>query len=79
MLDAYQSVGSVPLDVTALGRRFRGRRERQVALRRPGSGWLYVRPDLAETLEPTLVGWQAHASPFGFEPSSSTRRARGAS
>ena len=34
----------------------------------PGAGWLYVRPDLAETLEPTLVGWQAHARPFGFEP-----------
>jgi kynureninase len=34
----------------------------------PGNGWLYVRPDLAETLEPTFVGWQAHARPFGFEP-----------
>jgi kynureninase len=34
----------------------------------PGNGWLYVRPDLAEVLEPTFVGWQAHARPFGFEP-----------
>jgi hypothetical protein len=31
-----------------------------VALRRPGNGWLYVRPDLAERLEPTYTGWQAH-------------------
>jgi len=38
----------------------------------PGAGWLYVRPDLAERLEPTLVGWQGHARPFAFEPSSST-------
>src|SRR5207244_7000900 len=34
----------------------------------PGAGWLYVRPDLAERLEPTLTGWQAHARPFAFEP-----------
>jgi kynureninase len=26
-----------------------------------------VRPDLAEWLEPTLTGWQAHARPFAFE------------
>ena len=25
-------------------------------------------PDLAERLEPTLVGWQGHARPFAFEP-----------
>jgi kynureninase len=29
---------------------------------------LYVRPELAETLEPALTGWQAHARPFAFEP-----------
>ena len=34
----------------------------------PGNGWLYVRPDLIEQLAPTLVGWQAHAAPFAFEP-----------
>src|SRR5439155_27366134 len=34
----------------------------------PGNGWLYVRPDLIERLEPTFVGWQAHAAPFAFEP-----------
>jgi kynureninase len=34
----------------------------------PGAGWLYVRPDLAERLEPTFVGWQGHARPFAFEP-----------
>jgi kynureninase len=33
-----------------------------------GAAWLYVRPDLAEWLEPTLVGWQAHKRPFAFEP-----------
>jgi kynureninase len=33
----------------------------------PANGWLYVRPDLAERLAPTYVGWQAHARPFAFE------------
>jgi kynureninase len=27
-----------------------------------------VRPDLADRLEPTFVGWQGHARPFAFEP-----------
>jgi kynureninase len=26
-----------------------------------------VRPDLIEALEPTFLGWQAHARPFAFE------------
>jgi kynureninase len=34
----------------------------------PGGAWLYVRPELAATLEPALTGWQAHARPFAFEP-----------
>src|SRR5207237_8162741 len=34
----------------------------------PGAAWLYVRPELAAELEPALVGWQAHARPFAFEP-----------
>ena len=33
----------------------------------PANGWLYVRPDLAERLEPAYTGWQAHERPFAFE------------
>ena len=43
ILDAYQSAGIVPLDVTALERRLRRRRLGQVALRRPGQR-LALRP-----------------------------------
>jgi kynureninase len=68
VLDAYQSVGSVPLDVTALEVDFAVGGSVKWLCGGPGAGWLYVRPDLAETLEPTLVGWQAHIRPFGFEP-----------
>ncbi len=68
VLDAYQSAGVVPLDVTALGTSFAVGGSVKWLLGGPGNGWLYVRPDLAERLEPSFVGWQAHARPFAFEP-----------
>jgi kynureninase len=68
VLDAYQSVGIVPLDVAALNVDFAVGGSVKWLCGGPGNAWLYVRPDLAEVLEPTLVGWQAHARPFGFEP-----------
>jgi kynureninase len=68
VLDAYQSAGIVPLDVTALNVDFAVGGSVKWLCGGPGNGWLYVRPDLAEVLEPTFVGWQAHARPFGFEP-----------
>jgi kynureninase len=67
VLDAYQSAGIVPLDVTALGVDFVVGGSVKWLLGGPGNGWLYVRPDLAERLEPTVTGWQAHAEPFAFE------------
>ncbi len=68
VLDAYQSVGTVPLDVTALDVDFAVGGSVKWLCGGPGAGWLYVRPDLAASLEPSLTGWQAHARPFDFEP-----------
>jgi len=68
VLDCYQSAGVVPLDLTALGVDFAVGGSVKWLCGGPGAAWLYVRPDLAERLEPTLVGWQAHARPFAFEP-----------
>jgi kynureninase len=68
VLDAYQSAGIVPLDVKALNVDFAVGGSVKWLCGGPGNGWLYVRPDLADVLEPTFVGWQAHARPFGFEP-----------
>src|SRR5213075_1494449 len=68
VLDAYQSAGTVPLDVTALGVDFAVGGSVKWLCGGPGAAWLYVRPDLAATLEPALTGWQAHARPFAFEP-----------
>jgi kynureninase len=66
-LDAYQSAGAVPLDVTALGVEFCVGGSVKWLCGGPGAGWLYVRPDVAERFEPALAGWQAHARPFAFE------------
>jgi kynureninase len=68
VLDAYQSAGIVPLDVSALNVDFAVGGSVKWLCGGPGNGWLYVRPDLADVLEPTFMGWQAHARPFGFEP-----------
>jgi kynureninase len=68
LLDAYQSAGAVPLDVGALGVAFATGGSVKWLCGGPGAGWLYVRPDLIERLEPAFVGWQGHARPFAFEP-----------
>ncbi|HVD26544.1 MAG TPA: aminotransferase class V-fold PLP-dependent enzyme [Gaiellaceae bacterium] len=68
LLDAYQSVGAVPLDVGSLRVDFATGGSVKWLCGGPGAGWLYIRPDLAERLEPGFVGWQAHAEPFAFEP-----------
>ena len=68
VLDCYQSAGVVPFDVTALEVDFAVGGSVKWLCGGPGAGWLYVRPDLADRLEPTFVGWQAHARPFAFEP-----------
>jgi kynureninase len=67
LLDAYQGAGTVPVEVQ--------RRDVDMCLGGsvkflcggPGNGWLYVRPDLAETLRPAAVGWISHEQPFTFE------------
>jgi kynureninase len=67
VLDCYQSAGIVPVDLTALGVDFAVGGSVKWLCGGPGNGWLYVRPDLAETLRPTYTGWQAHERPFAFE------------
>jgi kynureninase len=68
VLDAYQSAGALPLDVTRLGVSFATGGSVKWLCGGPGAGWLYVRPDLIDELEPSFVGWQGHARPFAFEP-----------
>ncbi|MAF67658.1 MAG: kynureninase [Planctomycetes bacterium] len=67
LLDTYQSLGTVPLDVTALGVDMVCGGSVKWLCGGPGAGYLYVRPDLIERLEPRVTGWMAHADPFVFE------------
>jgi kynureninase len=68
VLDCYQSAGIVPFSLAELGVDFAVGGSVKWLCGGPGNGWLYVRPDLAEQLEPTFMGWQAHERPFAFEP-----------
>ena len=68
VLDAYQSVGTVPVDVQALGCSFLVGGVLKWLCGGPGGAFLYVRPDLLESLEPKLTGWMAHPEPFDFAP-----------
>jgi kynureninase len=67
VLDAYQSAGTVPFSVKELGVDFATGGSVKWLCGGPGAGYLYVRPDLQNTLEPKTTGWMAHENPFAFE------------
>ena len=67
LLDAYQGVGTVPIDVVGSHIDFCVGGSVKFLCGGPGNGWLYVRPDLAETLRPAAVGWISHERPFEFD------------
>jgi kynureninase len=67
ILDIYQAAGVIPVDVQALGASFAVGGSVKWLCGGPGAGYLYVRPDLAATLESGFVGWAAHEAPFDFE------------
>ncbi len=67
VLDCFQSAGVVPFSVTDLGVDFAVGGCLKWLCGGPGNGWLYVRPDLIDALEPRFTGWMAHATPFAFE------------
>jgi kynureninase len=66
-LDAYHSVGVVPVDVQQSGVDFLTGGVLKWLCGGPGASFLYVAPKHRDTLEPALTGWQAHTHPFAFE------------
>jgi kynureninase len=66
-LDAYHSVGVVPVDVGAIGADFLTGGVLKWLCGGPGGCFLYASPDVSARLAPALTGWQAHAHPFAFE------------
>src|SRR5262245_56829306 len=67
VLDTYQSAGTVPFSVPDLKVDFATGGSVKWLCGGPGSGYLYVRPDLINQLQPKTTGWMAHEHPFAFE------------
>lgn len=67
LVDAYQSVGQLPVDVRAAGVDFLVSGGLKWLLGGPGIAFLYARRDVAQRLEPTAVGWFAHRDQFAFD------------
>ena len=67
VLDAYQSAGTVPFSVKDLNVDFATGGSVKWLCGGPGAGYLYVRPDLQDKLEPKTTGWMAHEDPFAFD------------
>ena len=67
-LDAFHSVGVMPVDVGRIGADFLTGGVLKWLCGGPGGSFLYVAPPLRDRLAPALTGWQAHARPFDFEP-----------
>ena len=67
VLDVYQAAGTVPMQLADLGVDFAVGGSVKWLCGGPGAGYLYVRPDLIDRLQPSVVGWAGHVEPFGFE------------
>lgn len=67
VLDVYQSAGTVPFNVKELNIDFATGGSVKWLCGGPGAGYLYVRPDLIDELEPKTTGWMAHEEPFAFD------------
>ena len=67
ILDVYQSAGTVPFNVKELKVDFATGGSVKWLCGGPGAGYLYVRPNLIDQLEPKTTGWMAHEHPFAFE------------
>lgn len=79
--DLAHSAGAVPVDVTASGAEFAVGCSYKYLNGGPGApAFVYVRPDIVESIEPALSGWLGHAAPFamepGYRPAMSTERMR---
>lgn len=68
VLDAYQATGIVPIDVRELGvDALVTGAQKWLCAPTSGLAFLYVKRELAESLDPAFPGWFAHARPFELE------------
>jgi selenocysteine lyase/cysteine desulfurase len=79
VLDAYQAIGTYPLDVTELGVDVVAAGALKYLLGSAGLGFMWTRPGLSEELLPTQTGWFADKNIFemdisDYSPSPTARR-----
>jgi selenocysteine lyase/cysteine desulfurase len=67
LLDAFQAVGSLPVDVRELGVDFLGAGVLKYLLGSAGLGFFYCRRDLVERVWPTQTGWFADENIFAMD------------
>ena len=67
-LDAYQSLGTMPVSAPALGVDLLAAGTLKYLLGTAGIAFLYVSPAVRERLEPTVTGWFGRVDPFAFDP-----------
>src|SRR5207302_1820362 len=67
LLDAFQSVGSLPVDVKELNVDFLGAGVLKYLLGSAGLGFLYARSDVVEKVSPTATGWFADENIFAMD------------
>ncbi len=70
LLDSYQALGTMPIDVQALGVDFSTGGVLKYLLSSAGLAYLYVRGDLIKTLQPTAIGWFSQENIFAMDPTS---------
>ena len=68
LIDAYQAVGTVPVDVQAQEVDLLTGGSVKWLCGGPGAGYLYAGPRARARLEPALTGWMAHERPMDFDP-----------
>jgi len=68
LIDAYQSVGQIPVDVQETGVDALVAGGLKWLLGGPGIVFLYVRQDVARKLEPRISGWFGQREQFTFDP-----------
>lgn len=66
-IDAYQSLGVVPVDVRAMDVDFLASGTLKYLMGTPGIAFLYVRREIIERLEPLITGWFGRVNPYLFD------------
>jgi selenocysteine lyase/cysteine desulfurase len=67
LLDSFQAIGSLPVDVQELGVDFLGAGVLKYLLGSAGLGFFYCRSDLVERVWPTQTGWFADENIFAMD------------